>query len=304
MRAIVSSTSYASFGNAIPKQATGSAVSSTGNAASGAGKAAPNIATSYRYTGREYDSGTGLYYYRNRWYDPEIGRFISEDPIGFAGGDINLYGYVWNSPYSFRDPLGNTVFGECKQGMGPKEMAAIRGQLKKSCVSDYINSKTITQANEGIRFEITDRDALLATLRRDKRFIYNTGYGLLHAGDVGLNPFAEFFKGIIGKSDLVDSRSRAEGAHTLGPDSNSNGIVRSLQIVVGKGMGETGQAQIAFGYADLDCENPAESAKSWAIHTGKAIGSGAKKAGKWVWKYSGNLVWKAGNWVWKRIRRR
>ena len=120
--AIISSTTYDSFGNAtpkqaigsaasgtgsaIPKQAAGSAASSTGSAASGAGKATPNIATSYRYTGREYDSDTGLYYYRNRWYDPEIGRFISEDPIGFAGGDINLYSYVGNNPQNFVDPFG------------------------------------------------------------------------------------------------------------------------------------------------------------------------------------------------------
>ena len=121
--AIVSSTSYDSFGNAaskqavgraasgagsaIPKQAAGSAASSAGNAASSTGSAVPNIATSYRYTGREYDADIGLYYYRNRWYDPEVGRFISEDPVGFAGGDINLYGYVWNNPQSWTDPSGN-----------------------------------------------------------------------------------------------------------------------------------------------------------------------------------------------------
>ena len=46
------------------------------------GNATADIATRYRYTGRELDSDTGLYYYRNRWYDPEIGKFISEDPIG------------------------------------------------------------------------------------------------------------------------------------------------------------------------------------------------------------------------------
>ena len=106
---IVSSTSYDSFGNATSSQATASAASSTGNAAS-------NIATTYRYTGREYDADTGLYYYRNRWYDPETGRFISEDPIGFAGGDVNLYRYVWNNPYSFRDPYGNILLPQILLG--------------------------------------------------------------------------------------------------------------------------------------------------------------------------------------------
>jgi uncharacterized protein RhaS with RHS repeats len=45
-------------------------------------------------------------YYRARWYDPQVGRFISEDPIGFDGGDLNLYGYVVNNPANFRDPTG------------------------------------------------------------------------------------------------------------------------------------------------------------------------------------------------------
>ena len=47
--------------------------------------------TRYQFTGRELDRFTGLQYSRARWYHPAIGRFISEDPIGFAGGDINLY---------------------------------------------------------------------------------------------------------------------------------------------------------------------------------------------------------------------
>ena len=49
------------------------------------------------YTGREPDTATGLIYYRARWFDPRIGRFISEDPIGFAAGDTNLSRYVGNS---------------------------------------------------------------------------------------------------------------------------------------------------------------------------------------------------------------
>ena len=53
--------------------------------------------SSYKYTARE-DDGTGLYYYRARYYHPRLQRFIGEDPIGFGGGDVNLYGYVHNNP--------------------------------------------------------------------------------------------------------------------------------------------------------------------------------------------------------------
>jgi RHS repeat-associated protein len=56
------------------------------------------------YTGRE-DDRTGLYFYRARYYDPELKRFVSADPIGLAGG-INVYGYVEGDPVSFGDPYG------------------------------------------------------------------------------------------------------------------------------------------------------------------------------------------------------
>lgn len=58
----------------------------------------------YEFTGREND-GTGLYYYRARYYNPVYGRFVSEDPIGLAGGS-NLYGYVNGQPTMKVDPLG------------------------------------------------------------------------------------------------------------------------------------------------------------------------------------------------------
>src|SRR5207249_503587 len=61
--------------------------------------------TRYGFTGRERDSLTGLLYYRARFYDPQLGRFISEDPIGLAGG-INQFAYVGNSPQNATDPSG------------------------------------------------------------------------------------------------------------------------------------------------------------------------------------------------------
>jgi RHS repeat-associated protein len=60
---------------------------------------------SFQYTGREND-GTGLYYYRARYYHPGLQRFLSEDPAGFFGGDFNLYAYVGDSPTKYADPLG------------------------------------------------------------------------------------------------------------------------------------------------------------------------------------------------------
>jgi RHS repeat-associated protein len=64
------------------------------------------LVNSFRYTARESDPETGLYYYRARYYDSTVGRFIKEDPIRLAGRDLNFYRYVWNSSHNFRDPLG------------------------------------------------------------------------------------------------------------------------------------------------------------------------------------------------------
>jgi len=69
------------------------------------GNSAGSANTRYGFTGRERDSVTGLLYYRARWYDPQLGRFISEDPIGLAGG-INQFSYVGNDPQNATDPSG------------------------------------------------------------------------------------------------------------------------------------------------------------------------------------------------------
>jgi len=60
----------------------------------------------FTFTGREYDSESGLYFYRARYYDPRAGRFLTKDPIGFAGGDVNLYRYIFNNPINHIDPYG------------------------------------------------------------------------------------------------------------------------------------------------------------------------------------------------------
>lgn len=64
----------------------------------------PKIEQPIRYAGQYADESTGLHYNTFRYYDPDIGRFISQDPIGLAGGE-NLYFYVPN-PAGWVDPLG------------------------------------------------------------------------------------------------------------------------------------------------------------------------------------------------------
>ncbi|MEK6282276.1 MAG: RHS repeat-associated core domain-containing protein [Acidobacteriota bacterium] len=80
---LTASLSYGSFGNVTSGSAS----------------------TRYTYTGREIDADAGLMYYRARWYDPQQGRFTSEDPIGFQAGP-NFYTYVKTNPINKVDPSG------------------------------------------------------------------------------------------------------------------------------------------------------------------------------------------------------
>ena len=62
----------------------------------------------YRYTGKERDQETGLYYHGARYYAPWLARWTAADPIGIEGG-LNLYAYVRGNPVSFSDPQGTDV---------------------------------------------------------------------------------------------------------------------------------------------------------------------------------------------------
>ncbi len=69
----------------------------------------PSVVFRYGYTGREQDGETGLNYYRARYYDAGVGRFISEDPIGFEAEDTNFYRYVGNNSVNLTDSSGYKV---------------------------------------------------------------------------------------------------------------------------------------------------------------------------------------------------
>jgi RHS repeat-associated protein len=74
------------------------------------------VENSYTYAGRELDSESGLYYFRTRYYDPRIGRFLRKDPVGLIAG-VNLYAFVGNNPVNRFDPWGLFPLTDCVKGI-------------------------------------------------------------------------------------------------------------------------------------------------------------------------------------------
>jgi RHS repeat-associated protein len=70
----------------------------------------PGFSVPFGFAGGLHDRDTGLVRFGYRDYDPEVGRWTAKDPIGFAGGDTDLYGYVLNDPVNIVDPTGEAAF--------------------------------------------------------------------------------------------------------------------------------------------------------------------------------------------------
>jgi RHS repeat-associated protein len=118
--------------------------------------------TRYGYTQRERDSLTGLIYYRARWYDPQLGRFISEDPIEFAGG-ANWYAYVNNNPANLIDPFGlypetieipnvGNATAEQQQRFKEAYLDAIKRLQKPKCAKAFGGLKKALKALKKAKF--------------------------------------------------------------------------------------------------------------------------------------------------------
>lgn len=135
----------------------------------------------------------------------------------------------------------------------------ILSKLIAAGVAGFISN--VVPLNEGLTFTINDRQGFLNILNANSSFINNTPFGSLHAATVGSNIF-----------NVEDSRSRTSGANTLGSDST--GFTRSLQINVGPGIRDPDNPnkQTALGYADLDCDNPAQGPISFGKHLLKVLG--------------------------------
>lgn len=107
-----------------------------------------------RYTAREFDSETGTYLYRARYYDPANGRFISEDPLKFEGG-IGFYTYTFNDPVGMFDPSGlkcnKPSFASLwKNYPAPQTYPTQTNPSGQQSIWDLIGGKVAQNGNSGV----------------------------------------------------------------------------------------------------------------------------------------------------------
>ncbi|MDB9524569.1 hypothetical protein PN498_01095 [Oscillatoria sp. CS-180] len=186
----------------------------------------------YAFTGREYDEETGLYYYRARYYNGELGRFISQDPIGFQGGDSHLYRYVNNYPVNSTDPSGlfkveiryrgasiaTPVVGDVADNLAPTHHAdvVITDRLGQVAVwagprDGFIVSKFDNDYNIGDGFYVADSSRI--------QLVYDDG-----------TPCEDLSLETAIRNEFLNITAREIAYETLGPNSNSAAfhVVRTL----------------------------------------------------------------------------
>jgi RHS repeat-associated protein len=106
----------------------------------------------FTYTGREWEPEVGMYFFRARFMDPRLGRFISQDPIGLDGG-INGYAYCGNNPVMMIDPNG------MQDGM-----AGLAGMTGFNSAQDAYNYAQLQQINQSPTVQAAQAHAQLESL--------------------------------------------------------------------------------------------------------------------------------------------
>ncbi|MBX7166849.1 MAG: AHH domain-containing protein [Pirellulales bacterium] len=141
-----------------------------------------NYLTRYQFTGREYDSATGQQYNRARWYSPHAGRWMSEDPLGFAAGDANLIRYVGNQPTLLVDPSGlKSPFLEIVQELVDRSVRHLY-QIHHIVPSSVFNERDLGQWLTNIGFRANCAANLIALPNNAGRAAGVAGHASLHEG--------------------------------------------------------------------------------------------------------------------------
>ena len=154
------------------------------------------FAQPFKYVGRlgVMSEANGFYYMRARYYDPVNGRFISEDPLGFDGGDVNLYVYSGNNPVLLVDPTGmesrqarNQVIRDAINSLpSPEEMIGmlpiggikVVGRVLTGFTRHGLAQVISRDAGRGVR-----ASSVLNTLRNPRRIVQQANGTIKYIGN-------------------------------------------------------------------------------------------------------------------------
>ena len=172
----------------------------------------------HRFAGGLYDNATGLYRFGARDYDPQIGRWLAKDPISFAGGDTNLYGYVGQDPINFADPSGRSAIFVWNG-------AAIAAGAAGGAAAHVISYVANTNRNE---FSVND-------------MVGAAVWGAVKGGTVAAtrNPFAAaLVGGLFGAVAAAANASRCGARSSVGADVFNGFVGGAFAGFVGRSLGE------------------------------------------------------------------
>ncbi len=150
----------------------------------------PAFTIPFGFAGGLLDQDTGLVLFGYRDYDPDLGRWTAKDPIGFAGGDTNLYGYCLNDPVNWIDPLGlyteviiwqpvghgSSSFGHVSSNVnGTNYSWGPRGWDTNPSASNYVQNQQKFRSGVGVILNLTpDQERKLVECYAKKREEYSS----------------------------------------------------------------------------------------------------------------------------------
>ena len=147
----------------------------------------------FRYRGYYYDTSIGLYYLNSRYYDPETGRFLNEDLVGYLEpetiGGINLYAYCLNDPVNDIDPSGHFVMQHNMSRL--IHMRSIMAKSDLSWFAGHVNSISKSQEIYLLSLGVLSFSYAISAFEadRDKSFLYSYSdlNGTLSSYGIGAN---------------------------------------------------------------------------------------------------------------------
>ncbi|WOX21439.1 RHS repeat-associated core domain-containing protein [Streptomyces solicathayae] len=237
----------------------------------------------YTFTGREEDKGTGLLYYRNRYYQPETGRFISQDPIGHAGGP-NLYQYALSSPTNYTDPSGNN----------PLIVGCIGGAIGEAFMDwglQRLSGKKVDWGQVGSSAAMGCGMGMLGGLGS----MLKLGKKAAKACEVGGNSFTGDTPVLMADATHKSIKDIQVGDQVLAtdPETGETGPRAVTALIQG-----TGDKQLVDITVDTDGVGGSETAKLtatdghpfWAAEAGQWTKASDLKTGQWLQTSSGTWI--------------